>query len=114
VPHNPSNAAIHLEEITTRNDTARRALAGFTTAMPTLADVWQIIESALADTPTLAAEITSLRAELADTRLDHADLLAAARATLAAHRDREADPLSYLRDELETRGQLPPGSWRQA
>jgi hypothetical protein len=114
VPHNPRNAAIHLEEITTRNDIARRTLAGFTTAIPTLTEVWQIIASALADTPTLAAEITRLRAELADTRLDRANLLAAARAAIAAHRDREADPLSYLRYELEEREEFPPDLWRQA
>ena len=32
---------------------------------------------------------------------DHANALAAMRATLAAQRDGEADPLYYLRDELQ-------------
>ena len=35
-----------------------------------------------------------------NTRLDRANLLAAARATIAAHHDGEPDPLAYLRDEL--------------
>ena len=84
---------------------------GSTTA-PTLAEIWQQLETALADTPALSAEITRLRTELADTRLDRANLLAAARAVITAHLDGEPDPLSYLRDELHARGQLPadPGS----
>jgi hypothetical protein len=32
--------------------------------------------------------------------MDRANLLAAMRAALAAHADGDADPLSYLRDEL--------------
>jgi hypothetical protein len=47
-------------------------------------------------------------AELDDTRLDRANLLAAARATIGAYLDGESDPLCYLRDELAVRGQLPP------
>ena len=106
------NHRIDLEEITARNQTARHMIAGFSTAIPTLAEIWQHLEAALADTPTLSAEITRLHAELADTRLDRANLLAAARAVITAHRDGEPDPLSYLRDELAARGQLPtdPGS----
>jgi hypothetical protein len=44
--------------------------------------------------------VARLTAELAATRLDRANLLAAIRATLAASADGEADPLAYLRDEL--------------
>ena len=101
------NNHIDLEEITARNQTARHMIAGFSAAMPTLAEIWQHLEAALADTPTLSAEITRLHAELADTRLDRANLLAAARAVVGAHLDGEPDPLSYLRDELAARGQLP-------
>ena len=101
------NRRIDLEEITARNQTARHMIAGFSTAMPTLAEIWQHLESALADTPTLSAEINRLRAELADTHLDRANLLAAARAVIRAYLDGEFDPLSYLRDELQARGQLP-------
>jgi hypothetical protein len=44
-----------------------------------------------------------LAAELKEACLDLADMLAAARATLAAHADGERDPLWYLRDELGAR-----------
>ena len=40
-------------------------------------------------------------------RLDRANLLAAIRAALAAARDGEADPLAYLRDELDDRSADP-------
>jgi hypothetical protein len=95
------------QEADTRNRTARHIVAGFETAMPSLADIWRLIDAALADAPTLSAEITRLRAELDDTRLDRANLMAAARATIGAYLDGEPDPLSYLRDELAARGQLP-------
>jgi len=103
---------VDLQEAATRSHAARRIIAGFSSAQPTLAQIWQHLETALADTPALAAEITRLRAELRDTRLDRANLLAAARAVVTAHLDGEPDPLSYLRDELQARGQLPtePGS----
>jgi hypothetical protein len=103
---------VDLQEAATRNHDAHRIIAGFSTAAPTLAEIWQQLEAALADTPALSDEITRLRDELADTRLDRANLLAAARAVITAHLDGEPDPLSYLRDELAARGQLPadPGS----
>ena len=63
---------------------------------------------AAADIPVLIAEIHRGRSLLSLTRAEYADLLAAARATLAAHRDGEHDPLYYLRDELAAHGQLPP------
>ena len=58
-----------------------------------------------------AAEVAALVDELVDelarlwvllvtTRRAYADLVAAGRATLAAHSDGEDDPLCYLRDEL--------------
>lgn len=50
--------------------------------------------------PTDHTEVTRLRRSLAAVRLRYADLLAAARATMAADRDGEPDPLEYLRDEL--------------
>ena len=59
-------------------------------------DVW----TAIADVPVLLAETERLRRLLAWTRLDLANLLAAARATLAAHSDGEEDPLYYVRDEV--------------
>jgi hypothetical protein len=68
---------------------------------------------ALTDTLTLAAEISRQRTALAAVRLDQANLLAAIRAALAAHRDGEADPLAYLRDELDDRVSRPTGTRRR-
>jgi hypothetical protein len=56
--------------------------------------------SLIDDLARLVAEITRLSGELDRTRLDRANLLAAMRATLAAHADGDPDPLWYLRDEL--------------
>jgi hypothetical protein len=95
---------INLQEVTTRNESARHIIAGFSTAMPVLADIWQYLDDALNDVPLLSAEISRLSAELQATRLDRANLLAAARATMAAHHDGEPEPLFYLRDELRAQG----------
>jgi hypothetical protein len=100
MPNTSQPANISLEEVTAKNTAARHIVAGFATAMPTLADIWRYLEDAFSDVPSLAAEITRLSAELNDTRLDRANLIAAARATIAAWHDGEPDPLSYLRDEL--------------
>lgn len=62
---------------------------------------------AIADVPVLLSEIDRLRTLLALVRGQYANLLAAARATLAAERDGEDEPLAYLRDELDAYGQLP-------
>jgi non-ribosomal peptide synthetase component F len=100
VPNTLPDSTIDLQEVANRNDAARHIIAGFSTAIPTLTEIWRHLESALDDTPALSAEITRLTAELRDTRLDRANLVAAARATLSASLDGESDPLSYLRDEL--------------
>jgi ABC-type transporter Mla subunit MlaD len=112
VPNTWPDSSIDPQEVANRNNAARQIIAGFSTAAPTLPEVWQQLEAALADAPALSAEISQLRDELADTRVDRANLLAAARAVISAHMDGEPDPLSYLRDELQARGQLPtnPGS----
>jgi hypothetical protein len=103
MPNILPHSNVNLQEVGTRHDAARHILAGFSKAMPALADIWLFLESALDDAPALAAEITRLLAGLARTRLDHANLLAAAQATLAAAAEGEADPLWYLRDELAAR-----------
>jgi hypothetical protein len=90
-----------------RNDHARRVVAGFAAEMPSLSRLWQQVDRALADVPALGAACARLTAELAGTRLDRANLVAAMRAALAAHAQGEDDPLSYLRDELA--GQHAPG-----
>ena len=102
------NIRIGYREVTTRSNTARHMVASLLTTIPALADIWQYLDTALADAPMLSAEVTRLRAELDHTRLDRANLLAAARATIGACLDGESDPLCYLRDELAARGQLPP------
>ncbi|GIF74736.1 hypothetical protein [Asanoa siamensis] len=59
-------------------------------------DLW----TAVADIPIMLAEIDRLASLLSRTRWDFANLLAAARATLAADTDGEHDPLAYLRDQV--------------
>lgn len=92
-----------VEEIIRRNETARHMIAGFAVEMPALSGFWRYLDTALADTATLSGELTRLNAELATIRLDTSNLLAAAQATIAAHADGEADPLWYVRDELNAR-----------
>jgi hypothetical protein len=87
-------------EITRRNDISRDIIAAFAAVMPTLAGVWQLIDTTLADVPTVLADLRGARAELETVRLDRANVLAAIRATLAADAEGEADALGYLRDEL--------------
>ena len=98
MPNAPRKTPLDLQEVTTRNDAARQIIAGFAATLPTLADYWRTIDTALTD-------IVILAEALGRTRLDYADLLAAARATLGAHDDGEVDPLSYLRDELHAQAQ---------
>ena len=76
--------SIDLQEIANRNDAARHIIAGFSTAMPTLADIWRHLETALDDTPPCPPRSRGLPPNCADTRLDRANLLAAARAILSA------------------------------
>ncbi|MGH3710586.1 MAG: hypothetical protein ACRDRQ_21320 [Pseudonocardiaceae bacterium] len=59
------------------------------------------------DSTALRAKITRLRrtltilvAQYADLRAQYANLLAAVRAAVAAHEEGEADPMTYLYDEL--------------
>jgi len=101
MPNTVPPVNINLREVSERNDNARHIVAGCASAMPTLADMWRYVQEALSDTVALSVEITRLSAEVEHSRLDRANLLAAIRAALAAHADGEADPLWYLRDELD-------------
>jgi hypothetical protein len=98
--------ADRLTEVTSRNDIARDLIAGFAAVTPNLAGVWRYVDRALADIPVLLAELARVRPELEAVRLDRANLLAAIRATLAAHAEGEDDPLGYLRAELDPPGTL--------
>jgi len=93
-------SSINIPEVMNRNSAARDIVDGFATAWPTLTSAWQAIQAALTDARDLAADVARLSEELAVARLNRANALAAMRATLAADRDGEADPLSYVRDEL--------------
>lgn len=99
----PYHPRIDLQEALNRSRTARRIIAHtWTDSHPTI--LRQSIESALNAVPALVTEVTRLSVELRDTRIHRANLAAAARATLTAHREGEPDPLSYLRDELDAQG----------
>lgn len=89
-----------LQEAASRNTTAAQLLAALTRDPLPLLPVWAYVIDALDDIETLIDEITGLRAELASIRYQRANLLAAIRATLAAHHDGDEDPLYYVRDEL--------------
>ncbi len=97
---NAPGPGISLHVIYARNDHARRIIAGCIATMPAAMEMWEQVDRALADLPVMGAAIARLTAELASTRMDRANLLAAMRATIAAHAEGEADPLYYLRDEL--------------
>lgn len=113
MPRTHPETEIDLQQISTRNDQARHVVAGCASATPTLAAMWQYLHDALTDTTTLATQLTRLSAELERTRLDRANLIAAMRAALAAHADGEADPMWYLRDELDAPERPSAASWRQ-
>jgi hypothetical protein len=68
--------------------------------------------TAIADIPVLLAELARLARLLTWARTEFANLLAAAHATLAAQRDGEPDPLSYLRDQVATHAPGETGSSR--
>ena len=58
------------------------------------------------DPTALRAEITRLRRTMAVLRARYANLLAAVRAAVAADQDGEADPMTYLYDELPDHASL--------
>jgi hypothetical protein len=62
----------------------------------------------------LLADDLQARSRLAMVHAADADLLAAARASVAADRDGEPDPLASIRMLLAERGQLPPDDMRPA
>ena len=103
----PPGADMTMLAVYARNEHARRVVAGFAAEMPSLAGLWQQVDRALADTPALGLVCARLTAELAGTRMDRANLVAAIRAAVAAHIAGEDDPLFYLRDELAGQQAIP-------
>jgi hypothetical protein len=101
--------AVNIPEVMARNSAARDIVAGFASATPTLAVAWRHVGAALADCAALAADVARLADQLRAARLERANLAAAMRATLAADRDGETDPLWYLRDALNTVRSAPEG-----
>lgn len=97
-----------LQEAAHRNITAAQLVTALARHFPPLLPVWGRVIAALNDIETLIDEVTGLRAELAGIRHQRANLLAAIRATLAAHHEGDDDPLYYIRDELHA--QTHPGS----
>lgn len=102
--HSPQVIKVPLQEANARAGAAARIVTGFSRAMPGVGDLWQQITHSLSDVPILTTELARLQAELVSARLDRANLAAAGRATMAAYRDGDPDPLFYLRDELAAQG----------
>lgn len=100
----PPDREVFLQEVDARADTAHHIIIGFALAIPTLADLWQQIDNSLSDISALITALSTQHAALTTCRLSRANLAAAGRASLAAWRSAEPDPLSYLRDELAAQG----------
>lgn len=104
MPNMPYHPRIDLQEAINRSRTAHRIIANTWPDESLPAIVRENLDTALDEIPALADEVARLSRELRDTRIQRANLAAAARATLTAHHDGERDPLSYLRDELGAQG----------
>jgi hypothetical protein len=104
-PRQASASNLNWSSPTAGSEGARRhhAQAAARLRRSPLARVWRCTAAgratmtALADVPPLCDRLDRLNRN----RRQHRDLEAAARATLAAHAEGEADALYYLRDELE-------------
>jgi hypothetical protein len=70
-------------------------------------DFVKALVRSVTDVPALLATVDRLWLALVAARRRHANLVAACRAAIAAQRDGEHDPLSYVVDELQDQS-LPP------
>jgi hypothetical protein len=102
-PFPPTRLRVDLTAVSARY----RAVFG---ATATAAEMHAALFRAVVDIPALVSEVDRLWSALVMLRLRHANLTAAARAALAAHRDGEPDPWAYLADELTGAWPLSPGS----
>jgi hypothetical protein len=94
--------ADNLHEVAARSRAALVIIEALAAERP--GQVWRYLTDAISDTTAPGADIAALRAQLAEERLDRANLAAAGLATISAWEDDELDPLSYLRDELTAQG----------
>lgn len=91
----------HLPRLRVDLDAVRRRYrAILTTRIRSREDFHALVLASVLDVPFLVSEVETLWEQLVQVRRERADLLAAGRATLAAGRDGEPDPLYYLRDEI--------------
>jgi hypothetical protein len=104
VPDMSHAQPVNLAEVTSRGGGARQVIAGAQIFMPSLAIGMRQVHDALSDIPILTVEITHPRGALTAARIDRANLAAAGRATIAAYRNGDPDPLAYLDDELLAQG----------
>jgi hypothetical protein len=103
LPNRPRKTlASDLHDIAARRQLARELTEAAAAEHP--ADIWQHLLAAFADIPALTPEISRLHSSLSGARLNLAKLAGAALAAIAAHDDREPDPLCYLRDALGAQG----------
>src|SRR6266567_1862311 len=109
MPNAPAQR-IGLTEVDARASDARRTITQIWLASPTHSGPCRQVSESLADIPALTSEITRLCDDLTTIRLLRANLAAAGKASIAADRSGEADPLSYLRDELAAQGYCGPRS----
>jgi hypothetical protein len=98
-----SSTADELQEATTRHQAIAQRLADLL-APDYPADILPYLDAVLAEIPAMAGLISRQGTDLAQSRLNRANLAAAALAVIAATRDGEPDALSYLRDELRAQG----------
>jgi hypothetical protein len=88
----------------------RGAVADRYTALLSTSDHREFVQAlvrSVTDVPALLSTVDRLWLALVATRRRHANLVAACRAAIAADRDGETDPLSYVLDELQDQS-LPP------
>jgi hypothetical protein len=110
VPDTLNGCPINLPEMGNRAQKARHIIAGFSLSALGLAGLWRQVDDALAGIPALTSEIARLRDVVVASRIDRANLAAAAHVVMTAYHNSEADPFAYLRDELEAQGF---GAWER-
>ncbi|MFF4771417.1 hypothetical protein ACFY05_01005 [Microtetraspora fusca] len=110
-PTTPHNPLINLQEVRNQHRYTTTLIDAHPRTRPMLRTTpGAAIITALDSIPALCDEVERLHVLLSLVRLEYADMVAAARATIAADREGEPDSLYYLRDELSARGLLPSGT----